>query len=225
VNTCHLVLSVALLLFVSGGAAAQSEQAAQAEQTQEDAGKGAAEFAEAIVKAQAKAFQDLERDAMAAATPIEVEIVMSRYQGDKKVSSLPYLLTVNASDRTEETRLRMGASVPVPSMAPATGPDGKPITLGGFPSPVTYQDVSTEIDCRARPLGDGRFELFISVSDRALATSQEPNATIGNLPVIRTFQSSNSIILRDGQTRQFIAAADRITGEVVRVDVTLRVVK
>jgi hypothetical protein len=223
VNTSHLVLSVALLLFVSGGAAAQ---AAQAEQTQEDAAKASVEFAEAITKAQLKVFQDLEREAMAAAvTPIEVEIVMSRYQGDKKLSSLPYLLTVNASDRTEETRLRMGASVPVPSMAPATGPDGKPVTLSGFPSPVTYQDVSTEIDCRARPLGDGRFELFISVSDRALATSQEPSATIGNLPVIRTFQSSNSIILRDGQTRQFIAAADRITGEVVRVDVTLRVVK
>ena len=36
---------------------------------------------------------------------------------------------------------------------------------------------------------------------------------------------SADLVLRDGQTRQFTAAADRITGEVVKVDVTLKVVK
>jgi hypothetical protein len=37
--------------------------------------------------------------------------------------------------------------------------------------------------------------------------------------------AANNLVLRDGQTRQFTAATDRVTGEVVKVDVTLRVVK
>ena len=46
------------------------------------------------------------------------------------------------------------------------------------------------------------------------------------LPVISTFQGEQQrCVLRDGQTRQFTAAADRITGEVVKVDVTLKVAK
>ena len=45
------------------------------------------------------------------------------------------------------------------------------------------------------------------------------------LPVIRSFRASNNVVLKDGQTRQFTAAADRITGEVVKVDVTLKVAK
>jgi hypothetical protein len=44
-------------------------------------------------------------------------------------------------------------------------------------------------------------------------------------PVIRNFNASNNLVLRDGQTRQFTAAADRVTGEVIKVDVTLKVAK
>jgi hypothetical protein len=161
--------------------------------------------------------------------PVDVEIVVARYQGDKKVSSLPYALTVNAKDMPEQfrplTQLRMGGRVPLPMMAPALGPDGKSVTgvVGG--GPVQYEDVGTSIDARARPMGDGRFELTIMVEDSAVAIPQGGDAQQGTLPVIRKFRSSNNLVLRDGQTRQFTAAADRITGEVVKVDVTLRVAK
>ena len=90
--------------------------------------------------------------------------------------------------------------------------------------PVQYKNIGTQIDAAARPLDDGRFELFISVQDTALAPPPA-NAPPGALPALRTFESQNTIVLRDGQTRPFTAAADRITGEVVRVDVTLRVAK
>ena len=166
-------------------------------------------------------------------TPIDVEVVISRFQGDKKVSALPYALTVNATNqvggpdlinRAPLTQLRMGGQVPVPTFAPPMV-DGKPLT--GVPSgggPVTYQNVGTQIDSRARRLSDGRFEIWLSVEDKAVAPSQGDTAQ-PSLPVIRTFQSSNSLVLRDGQTKQFTAATDRVTGEMVRVDVTLRVVK
>jgi hypothetical protein len=47
-----------------------------------------------------------------------------------------------------------------------------------------------------------------------------------DLPVMRTFRSRNNRVrLKDGQTRQLTTAVDRISGEMVRVDVTLTVVK
>ena len=43
------------------------------------------------------------------------------------------------------------------------------------------------------------------------------------VPVFRSFGSSNTLVLRDGQSRQYTAAADRVTGESIRVDVALTV--
>ena len=41
--------------------------------------------------------------------------------------------------------------------------------------------------------------------------------------VFRSFDSDNTLVLRDGQTRQYVAAADPVSGETIRVDVTLTV--
>jgi len=45
------------------------------------------------------------------------------------------------------------------------------------------------------------------------------------VPVFRAFRARNTLVLRDGQTRTFTAAADRVSGEMVRVEVTLHVLK
>jgi len=157
--------------------------------------------------------------------PIDVEVVIARYQGDKKLSSLPYMLNVNASAQRLPTRLRMGGAVPMPTMAPATMADGKPLPVVGG-GPVQYVDVGTNIDSSARPLPDGRFEVFVSVEDKWVVNApQAAQSPISSLPFVRSFQTSNTLVLRDGQTRQFTTAADRVTGEVVKVEVTLRVVK
>ena len=219
------------------------QQAADEKAGRENLVRMAAEQAEAVARAQQKVAEEAakaRRDADLAASrkrstvvPLDIEIVISRYQGDKKVSSLPFALTVNAPnsawtsdlDKAPLTQLRMGGQVPLPTMAPALGPDGKPvsgITGGG---PIQYRDVGTSIDARGRWLEaqPGAYELWISVQEDAVATPQGAGAT--SLPVLRSFRVSNNLVLRDGQTRQFTAAADRITGEVVKVDVTLKVVK
>jgi hypothetical protein len=41
----------------------------------------------------------------------------------------------------------------------------------------------------------------------------------------RTFSFSNTLALRDGQTVQFATATDKITGEVLKVEVTITVMK
>jgi hypothetical protein len=44
-------------------------------------------------------------------------------------------------------------------------------------------------------------------------------------PRYQSFRSSNRLLLRDGQTVQYIAASDRASGEVVKLDVTMNVIK
>jgi hypothetical protein len=44
-------------------------------------------------------------------------------------------------------------------------------------------------------------------------------------PVFPTFSVTNTLVLKDGETGQLTVAADPITGEVLRVDVTLTLVK
>ncbi|MGH7326963.1 MAG: hypothetical protein ACREJX_01305, partial [Polyangiaceae bacterium] len=56
-----------------------------------------------------------------APTPLllRVQFVISRYQGDKKISSEPYTMTVRANE--PRTNLRVGLQVAIPT----SGPDNK----------------------------------------------------------------------------------------------------
>jgi hypothetical protein len=214
---------------------------AAVEKAMDDAVKRGAEMAEAMARAQQKVAEEerlrnIERAREEEAkykriVPVDLEVVISRYQADKKTSSLPYALTVNTVyymnvNDAPLTSLRMGGEVPLPTMSFTV--DGKPLT--GFPSggPVMYKAVGTNIDAKGRIMDGGQFEIWVSVQDDAIATPQSVGAGSAQstgLPVIRSFKVSNNVVLKDGQTRQFTAAADRITGEVVKVDVTLKVAK
>jgi hypothetical protein len=240
------ILIVAIVLSSLGAAETYAQQKpptaadkAAAEKAMDEAARRAAEMAEAMARAQQKVADEdrkrgeaLERELEAkfnAVVPIDLEVVISRYQGDKKTSSLPYALTVNAKyvrvvDEAPTTSLRMGGEVPLPTMSFTV--DGKPLTGVPTGGPVMYKAVGTNIDARGRILDGGRFEIWVSVQDDAIATPQSVGAgPTTTLPVIRSFRASNNVVLKDGQTRQFTAAADRITGEVVKVDVTLKVAK
>jgi type II secretory pathway component GspD/PulD (secretin) len=116
----------------------------------------------------------------------------------------------------------MGTQVPVPTVV--FPPQG-----GGAPAErsFNYRDIGTNIDCSARSQEDGSFQLRLTVEDTSVYTGKQDATTPGvdQMPVFRSFRSTNTLVLRDGQTRDFSAAADRVSGEVVRVAVTLRVVK
>ena len=213
------------------------KEAAQQKAATDAMAKMAAQQAEAVARAQQKVAEEARRRDLELARqleakaneliPVDVEVVISRYQGDKKISSLPYFLAVNAGERSQPTKLRMGANVPVASTAfTSVTPvgDGKPA-----PTPLTsynYRDIGTSIDVSARPLGDGRFVVSVNVGEKSIVQPPENcNSTASCAPVIRNFEAENNLVLRDNQTRQFTAAADRVTGEVVKVDVTLKVAK
>ena len=44
-------------------------------------------------------------------------------------------------------------------------------------------------------------------------------------PSFNTFKVNETVILRDGESSQFTSATDKITGQVIKVDVTLTVLK
>ena len=141
---------------------------------------------------------------LAAATPLKVQVVIGRYQGEKKLSSMPYTLTLQAGGHGT---LRMGAKIPV---AMQTGP--------------SYQDIGTNIDCNAAEVEGGRYSLVITVDDSSVYPDDQAGTAKGS-PSFRQFRASNSMVLKNGETGQFTSATDKVTGETVRVDVTLTVIR
>jgi hypothetical protein len=164
------------------------------------------------------------RGAKAPAIPLEVQIVLSRYQGEKRVSSMPYVMAVNANG--ERGSLNMGAEVAIPNSTFAPSDPSKPQPIVSF----NYRPIGTSIICGAITTAEeGRFELNISVDDSSVYLKEDSvaasSAAVSNMPAFRSFKSRNTLLLRDGQTRQYTAATDRVSGETIRIDVTLKVVK
>jgi type II/III secretion system protein len=160
------------------------------------------------------------------AVQLRVQVVLSKYQGDKKISSMPYTLSVNSERGNSRASLRMGAQVPIVIGTTNVPPpaDGKAATPL---QSIQYKDVGTNIDCQAYPVdSDGRYKLDISFEDSSVYTLEGQNAMRpGDHPSFRSFRSSNTLLLKDGQTVQFTTATDKLNGEVVKADVTLTVVK
>jgi hypothetical protein len=147
-------------------------------------------------------------------TPLRVQVTFNEVDGDKKVSSLPYTLLVNANHNGPLASIRMGLRVPI-SQGAGTG--------------LTYLDMGTNIDGRAESQDDGRFLLSLSV-ERSSAYTPQPNATgmkgaNPESPVIQLFRSQLNLLIRDGQTIQSTVSTDPLTGRVIKVDVTANVMK
>lgn len=160
-----------------------------------------------------------------AVTPVKVQIVLTRYQGDKKLSSMPFTLSFNViqSRRAAEGaqgggHLRMGSKIPIKMSVPLI--DGKNPSM---PGAIQYQDVGTNLDCRTTALADGRFAVEVTVDDTSVYG--EDAGAHADQPSFRSFRSTNSMVLKDGQTGQFTSAVDKVSGEVTKVDVTLTLVK
>jgi hypothetical protein len=157
-------------------------------------------------------------------TPLKIEVVLTEYEGDKKLKSMPYVAYLNAYEggRGGSAKLRVGSKVPI---------------LGGKDSGIQYIDVGTNIDYRAT-VGDAgtfRVELVVERSwvegDMAMPTSnpsgndKPPLSGEFKQPVIRQFKSDAGVTLRDGQTVESTVATDPLSGRVMKIEVSLAVLK
>jgi hypothetical protein len=157
-------------------------------------------------------------------TPLKVQIVISRFQGPKKVSSMPYSLSVNTVGTAGHASIRMGAQVAVSVLSGQKSPG----QAAGVPQigPIQYRDIGTNIDCTAIPMSGGRYQLNITLDDSSLyPDDQSVNGGARESPSFRSFRTSDSVVVKDGETAELTQAVDKLTGEVLKIDVTLTVVK
>jgi hypothetical protein len=151
--------------------------------------------------------------------PIKVQIVFSEFDGDKKISSMPYSFMVIADERmggNYSTSLRTGVRVPV--------------EVGSKDQQTIYMDIGSNIDCGIRSEEDGRFRLMLTVDRSALypnksAEGERMVANPNGQPVIRQFRTSENLVLKDGQTSENIMSTDPLNGHTLRVSVTINVLK
>jgi hypothetical protein len=156
-------------------------------------------------------------------TPLKIQILFTEYQGDKKVKSMPYtsIFSTDAGRGPDAAKLRIGSRVPL-----YTGKDGG----------LQYIDVGTNLDCRADRFDDGRFGLRLSLErswvegdvrvpvDRSIA---QPGGTSGEFkePVIGQYKTDVYVMIRDGQTIESTVATDPLSGNVLKIELTLTVLK
>jgi type II/III secretion system protein len=160
------------------------------------------------------------KPAPSAPISLKVSLVFSRYQAEKKISSVPHTLWVTTGDRTS---LRLGTQIPVPTIVLKEG-------TGTVPS-YNYKDVGTNIDCSATALPDGAYRLNITITDSSVYYPDQTDAAVRSTvsltgaPAFRNFNSTFTIVLKDGQTGQSTSVTDPVSGQVIKLDATINVQK
>lgn len=161
-------------------------------------------------------------------THLRVDIVLTEYAGDKRVSRLPYTLYVGVTDpqhglHAPSAFLRMGVKVPI-----ATGP--VPAKGSNLIANYQYQyeNVGTNIDVDATKLGEGLYRLQCTVERTAVSSAHQDGldqSGILPLPTLTNFNSRFELNLRDGQNAEGMSATDPISGHVMKINVAVFVLK
>lgn len=191
-------------------------------------GVAVAAFAMGFVAVQAQDAPPLARPSGAQAKPakplvlLKITVVISRFQGQKRTGNLPFEMIVNADG--DSTSIQMSADVPYAQTAFVAG--------GGAPAPATqvsytFRSIGTNISCSAKASDDGRFAVNLQLTDKQIFSDAVPGAqpALTGVPTFQSFTSNTQLLLRDGQTIQYNTAVDKTSGEQIKVDVTLNVIK
>jgi len=149
---------------------------------------------------------------------VKIQVVVSRYEqlaaGEKKTSTLPFTLLATANG--DKVSVRTGTQVPILTQGPADKPS------------FQFIDVGSSIDCTVRTASNGRYNVILMIQDRSML---DKPATLGSgnnavtQPILRNFNYTNAILLKDGDSKQFVSASDKGAGELIKIDVTMNVEK
>jgi len=132
-------------------------------------------------------------------TPVKLQVVITRGEGDKKIRE-PYSLLASSSG--EVISLRIGHEVPVST----TGPNGQ--------SRYTLQQVGTQIDVAITSIpGDGRYKVQLTVTKRLTVDRN-------TAPTFYNFVFAGTLLLKNGETAPIIAT-DLVTNETWQTDLTV----
>ena len=186
---------------------------------------GVSLYSNVTLYAQEKAKPEEKVNARKEMMPLRVQVVLAEYEGEKKVSSLPYTLVVNAEEgsRGPQAKIRMGLRVPI-NIGTATA--GTAVN-----TQFVYQNVGTNLDSWASKTQDGRFDLHLSMERSSVYSPGAGQKLAGGnevssgQPVIQDFSSELDVLIRDGQTLQTTVATDPVSGRVTKAEVTVNVMK
>jgi hypothetical protein len=159
--------------------------------------------------------------------PLKLQMLLTEYDGTKKVASLPYTIFLMGSPegksvRGQPAQLRYGVRVPV-SVSSKTGE-----------SSMQYLDVGTNVDARAAHAESDAYSTELTIERSSLVVRMENNQakewaagdpSPSAQPLIREFRNSFTMLLHDGRTAEATVASDPTTGHVLKVELTLTVVK
>jgi hypothetical protein len=147
---------------------------------------------------------------------VKLQVVLSEYDGQKKISTLPYTIPAVLIDKFSSTS--------------TSSKNGE--------SSVTYIDIGTNIDCRTSRVADGRFYVDLKIDRSSLYVAfrdKEGNVQgkewvsgerpPGDQPMIQQFRGDIGLLLHDGQGSETTVATDPLTGRVLRVEAVLNVLK
>jgi hypothetical protein len=155
---------------------------------------------------------------------LRLQIVVARFRGEERIASSPYSMLMSVDDEGSRSLVRMGVEVPVPTTRvnpSSAASDAEPPPMQSF----SYRNVGTDIDCRAVRVGD-RFRLHLTVEhSTVLNETVEGSPGTSLAPLFNTFRVSLNPILGDGETATVVASTDPVTGQVVRVEVALSVLR
>ncbi|HEV2290055.1 MAG TPA: hypothetical protein VGR81_14015 [Candidatus Acidoferrales bacterium] len=172
----------------------------------------------AMIPAAVRAQDQAKSSSEEVAKHLRVDFLLTEYNGEQKISSMPYTMYVEAlpAGRGRQMgQLRMGVRVPI-----SRGND------------ISYQDVGTGIDCTPLILADDSYDLLVNIdrssvyaTDNTQGKTDQILQAVGGYPVIRNFNAHFSLKLHDGETAEGTSATDPFNGHVLKVMVTLHVVK
>lgn len=152
-------------------------------------------------------------------THLRLDVLLSEYDGDKKISSLPYalFLVARAHGTESEGNLAVGLKVPI-------------ATSSGTNQQFEYEDVGTHVVAQATTVSDASYNLKLNVASSSVYSADQGGASeripkAGGLPIVRSFNCNFTLGLRDGQTAEGTSATDPFNGHMLKVVVTLHVVK
>jgi Bacterial type II and III secretion system protein len=151
-----------------------------------------------------------------------LQVTIERYLGERKTGSAPY--TILTTTDGKQAKLRMGVEVPI-AVSSGASTDGKS-TMS-----FQYRSVGTNFDCDVTEKGD-LYEVRLKIENSSVYTPAssrdaelEHSGIATDKPLFRTFSVTLDVAMRDGQTLQTVASTDPVTGEVVKVDLALKIVK
>jgi hypothetical protein len=138
---------------------------------------------------------------------LRVQFQETRLRGESTTATRATTLALHAD--AEAASISVGSQVPI-------------AVAGKDATTTLMKNVGVQGRAKVESLPDGRYRLNAHFEESSvLAPSGGAAVTSGDNPILLVVRGESALVLREGETVPFASAVDPVTGEVVRVDLTV----